>query len=484
MKKVLLAGVAALLTAAPASAQTTNLRVILLNDVDRKDAFPGIAAAVAEARAGAENSLLLHAGDVISPSVLSSLDKGAHIIDLMNNLGIDAFTPGNHEFDFGPAVLEERMAEATFPIVSSNIRNGAGELPGFAQEHMIVDLGSVQVGIYGLTSDDTYEKSSPGDWTFEDTIATGQAMRAKLVEAGADLVIALAHTSFSEDLALAGNGAADIIATGDDHDLFLHYNGKRVIMEGNSQGANIPVVDLAMEWDDDDLEWEPSFSVMQPDGEDAAMAAMVADYEKVLDDALSEEIATLGADVDTRRASVRTMETNFGNAATDAMMMVTGADIGMTNGGGIRGDKVYDSGSVMTARDVFAELPFGNKTVVLSMSGADVVAALENAVSKIEDTSGRFMQVSGNMAVVYDRNAAAGSRVVSAMINGSAIDAGATYTVATNDFLARGGDGYSMFASAEVVLTADASQLMASHVVDYIRANGISSGPEGRITFQ
>lgn len=342
----------------------------------------------------------------------------------------------------------------------------------------------MQVGIYGLTSDDTLEKSSPGDWTFEDTIATGQAMRAKLSDAGADLVIALAHTSFSEDLALAGNGAADIIASGDDHDLFLHYNGKRVIMEGNAQGENIPVVDLAMEWDDDDLEWEPSFSVMQPSGEDADMAAKVADYEQALDEALSEEIAVLGADVDTRRASVRTMETNFGNAATDAMMMVTGADIGMTNGGGIRGDKVYDAGSVMTARDVFAELPFGNKTVVLAMSGADVMAALENAVSKIEDTSGRFMQVSGNMAVVYDRNAAAGSRVVSALINGSAIDAGATYTVATNDFLARGGDGYSMFAGADVVLSADASQLMASHVVDYIRENGISEGPQGRISFQ
>lgn len=484
IRNVILAGVGMLLTTATATAETTNLRIILLNDVDRKDAFPGIAAAVAEARSGADNSLLLHAGDVISPSVLSSLDKGAHIIDLMNNLGIDAFTPGNHEFDFGPDVLETRMAEATFPIVSSNIRNGAGELPGFAAETMIVDLGSVQVGIYGLTSDDTYEKSSPGDWTFEDTIATGQAMRAKLVESGADLVIALAHTSFSEDLALAGNGAADIIATGDDHDLFLHYNGKRVIMEGNSQGVNIPVLDLAMEWEDDDLEWEPSFTVMQPSGEDADMAAMVAAYEQQLDDALSEEIATISVDVDTLRASVRTMETNFGNAASDAMMMVTGADIGMTNGGGIRGNKVYDAGSIMTARDVFAELPFGNKTVVLGMSGADVMMALENAVSKIEDTSGRFMQVSGNMAVVYDRNASVGSRVVSAMINGAPIDPAATYSVATNDFVARGGDGYSTFATAEVLLSADASQLMASHVVDHIRSNGFGASSEGRITFQ
>ena len=484
MKRLILASAAALLTAATASAQTTNLRVILLNDVDRKDAFPGIAAAVGDARAGVENSLLLHAGDVISPSVLSSLDKGAHIIDLMNNLGIDAFTPGNHEFDFGPEVLEERMAEATFPIVSSNIRNGAGEQPGFAADHIIVDLGDVQVGIYGLTSDDTYEKSSPGNWTFEDTIETGQMMRAKLTDAGADFVIALAHTSFSEDLALAGNGAADLIATGDDHDLFLHYNGKRVIMEGNSQGVNIPVVDLEMTWDDDDLEWEPTFHVLQPNGSDADFEAMVAKYEAQLDEALSEEIATLSVNVDTRRASVRTMETNFGNAAADAMMMVTGADVGMTNGGGIRGDKVYDAGSVMTARDVFAELPFGNKTVVLSMSGADLMAALENAVSKIEDTSGRFMQVSKNMAVVYDRNAASGSRVVSATVNGAAIDAGATYTVATNDFLARGGDGYATFATAGVVLSADASQLMASHVVDFIRANGISNEGEGRITFQ
>ena len=199
---------------------------------------------------------------------------------------------------------------------------------------------------------------------------------------------------------------------------------------------------------------------------------------------LSEEIATIGVDVDTRRASVRAMETNFGNAATDAMMTVTGADIGMTNGGGIRGNKVYPAGSVMTARDVFAELPFGNKTVVLAMSGEDVMVAFENAVSKIEDTSGRFMQISGNVAVVYDRDAAVGSRVVSAMIDGSAIDAGATYTVATNDFVARGGDGYTMFASAEVVLSADASQLMASHVADYIRDNGINAGAEGRITFQ
>ena len=125
------------------------------------------------------------------------------------------------------------------------------------------------------------------------------------------------------------------------------------------------------------------------------------------------------------------------------MRAATGADLALTNGGGIRANKIYAPGTTLTRRDILSELPFGNKTVVLEMAGRDIVAALENGLGKIEDGAGRFPHVSG-LSVSYDPSRPAGERVLAVTRGGAPLDLDATFTLATNDYMAGGGDGYDV----------------------------------------
>ena len=144
----------------------------------------------------------------------------------------------------------------------------------------------------------------------------------------------------------------------------------------------------------------------------------------------------------------------------------------------------YDAGTVLTRKDVLTELPFGNVTVVTEVTGQQVLDALENGFSQVEDGAGRFPQVSG-MTVVADLKQPAGSRVVSATVGGAPLDPAAKYKVATNDFMLNGGDGYTALAGGKVLIGARGGDLMANDVIDYIVAAGkVDAKVEGRITFK
>ncbi len=172
----------------------------------------------------------------------------------------------------------------------------------------------------------------------------------------------------------------------------------------------------------------------------------------------------------------------MGNLIADAMREGVGADIAITNGGGIRGDRTYDAGTVLTRKDVLTELPFGNVTVLLELSGADVLAALENGVSQVEKKAGRFPQVSG-LTFSYKPSADVGARIDAVKIGDKPLDPAATYTVATNDYMANGGDGYAALKKGKVLIDASGGTYMATMVMDYIAANApVSPKVEGRIT--
>ena len=186
-------------------------------------------------------------------------------------------------------------------------------------------------------------------------------------------------------------------------------------------------------------------------------------------------------EIDSRRAMVRRRETAIGNLVADAMRLAVGTDVGLTNGGGIRANKVYPPGTRLRRRDILSELPFGNKTVLLELTGTELRAALENGFSGIEKTAGRFPQVSG-LKVVYDPRRPPGARVMEVHHDGVALDPDGKYTLVTNDFMARGGDGYRMFTDKKPLIEARAGTLMASHVIDYITARGtIAPRPQGRL---
>ncbi|MHA1190072.1 MAG: bifunctional metallophosphatase/5'-nucleotidase [Alphaproteobacteria bacterium] len=476
-----------------AMAETVNVTFLLVNDIykmsgdKQRGGFGRLAAVVKAERAKGGNLIYAHAGDTISPSLMSGFDQGAHIITLTNLAPPDIFVPGNHEFDFGEDVFRKRMAEANFPILAANLRDSSGAPLAGISDTIMMEFGPAKVGIVGLTADNSPFMSSPGSLKFAATVDTGIAQAKALREAGADLVVAVAHANRGQDRALFDSHVFDIILTGDNHDLMLFFDGRTAMVESKEEAEFVTAVDVAIDVTEGDrgrrVRWWPNFRIIDTATVDAdpEVAAAVAGFEAELSNELDVVIGKSTTPLDSRKASVRSQETAIGNLIADAMRDAVGADIGLTNGGGIRGNTEYPAGSEISRRTVLTELPFGNTTLKLEVTGADILAALENGFSQVEDSAGRFPQISG-MVVEVDLSQPAGSRVKSAKVGGSALDAGRTYTVATNDYMARGGDGYSVFAGAKRVLGELDAKLMANDVMVYVRRMGdVAPTVEGRI---
>lgn len=479
-----------------AKAEPFRLKILQVNDWDRfeesrgRGGFARVAALLKAEGAEREDVLVVHAGDAISPSLLSGFDKGAHIVDLLNKLPLDLFTPGNHEFDFGKEVAKQRFAEARFPILSANITEpDGGAFAGLAASR-IVEVGGFKLGFFGMTTPQTKEISSPGDLVFRSPLEVAPEMAKKLRAEGADLVVAVTHTGFEEDLALYRQAAVDLILTGHDHDLRIMYNGRVAMVESASQGEVVTAIELALdrakEGDRTRVVWTPSFRTLDtatyaPDPE---MKAVTDRLEVKLASELDVVIGRTATALDSRRAIVRGEEAAIANMIADAMRLAVDAEIAITNGGGIRGDKQYPAGQTLTRRDLLTELPFGNKTVKLALKGSDILEALENGFSQVEQGAGRFPQVSG-MRVTVDLTRPAGQRVLEVSVGGAPLDRDRVYTVATNDFLARGGDGYAVFARAKPLIDPAAALLMASQVIDYVATREeVAPTVDGRIVIR
>ena len=215
---------------------------------------------------------------------------------------------------------------------------------------------------------------------------------------------------------------------------------------------------------------------------DPEVAALIQAHAERLDAELAVTIGTTETALDSRRGAVRAMETTMGNLIADAMRTAVGADIAITNGGGIRGDRIYEPGTVLTRRDILAELPFGNVTVLIELTGAQVLAALENGVSQVENGAGRFPQVSG-LAFTFDPALPPGGRIVDVTVGGAPLDPETVYRVATNDYMHGGGDGYEVLAGAPTIIAAIDGMLLASTVIDHITVQGtVAPAVDGRIT--
>jgi 5'-nucleotidase/UDP-sugar diphosphatase len=477
--------------APPALARTVTLTFVQTNDIDRmedKDGRGGFArlAAVVKAERAAGPTFFIHSGDTISPSLLSGIDRGAHVIDILNRMGVDVMTPGNHEFDFGPEIFRQRIGEAKFPVVTSNIREKDGRQPANTADERIVEVDGLTVGFYGLTTEDTRVSSSPGDMIIRASLDNAKRKAAELRGKGADIVVAVVHTPLMVDMLMVRAGVADLIFSGHDEHLLAFYDGKTVLTESESQANYAVVTRVTIDVPEKDgaaLTWRPDFTIVDtanvtPDPE---IAAIVAGYEDKLSGELKTVIGTTATALDSRRATVRGEEAAIGNLIADAMRAAVGADIAITNGGGIRGDREYPAGSPLARGDILAELPFGNRTVKLELTGADIAKALENGLSQMNQLSGRFPQVSG-MTVTADMTEPPGSRVVSVTIAGAPLDPARNYTLATNDYMARGGDGYTVFTGARQLINPADAQLLAGQVADAIaKAGTVSPKVEGRM---
>lgn len=458
-----------------------------MNEENGRGGMARVAAVVKAEKARAPHVLVAHAGDTFSPSLMSGFDKGAHMVDLLNMMPIDVFVPGNHEFDFGPDVFLERLREARFPVYAANLREADDSPIAGVIDARIHTYGEVRIGVIGLTAEDSHKKSLPGRLKIASMVDTAIAQAAKLRREGADLIVLVSHSNRDIDDALVDSGAADVILSGDDHDLYLRFNGRVAIIEAAMDGLVVGVVDLSVRIDTvagkRKVSWWPRFRIIDTADvtPDPAVAARVAVYESRLSKSLDNTIGRTTTELDSRNSAVRGGEAAIGNLFTDALRAATGADVALLNGGGFRGNHVYPEGSAITERLILSELPFLNRALVLEVSGKALRAAIEAGLAGAENEVGRFPQVSG-MTIRADLTRPDGSRVVSLLVGGVPVDPDKLYRLATNDFLARGGDGYVALVGARMIVGPNDALLVSRHVVDHIRKLGtVSAKLEGRV---
>ena len=204
-------------------------------DGGKRGGFARLAAVIKaeRAKAASEGShvIVAHGGDTLSPSVMSGLDRGAHIVALTNMIGLDIFVPGNHEFDFGKAVFIERMGEAKFPLYAANLRDASGAmLPAF-KDRAILDFNGVRIGLTGLGYEQSPRVSSPEDLRFASTIDTTKQQAAALRADGADFVCAVLHCNRGDAIKLQYDRPAELLLTGHTHDLFVNFDDACAVVE-------------------------------------------------------------------------------------------------------------------------------------------------------------------------------------------------------------------------------------------------------------
>jgi 5'-nucleotidase len=432
------------------------------------------------------NTLFLMSGDTISPSVESITYKGAQMIDAWNAVGLDYATFGNHEFDFGPDILKERVKESKFAWLAANvIEKQTGKPFGGVAPYVIREFGGVKVGIFGLVLPETKSTSRPGaDIEFLNPCDTAKQMVSEIRANGAKVIVALTHLSMREDKEVARCSDVDVIIGGHEHTLLESSAGGAPIFKMTADARELGRIDLNISQSTGELtsiDWKV-IPVTSETKEDSQFASVNRKYAGLLTE-LARPVGRTSIALDGRSAENRTRETNLGNFIADSFRRVSAADVALVNGGSIRVDEVIRAGR-LTIRDVLSILPFKNKLIKIEVTGAMLREALEHGVSRVAAGAepGGFPQVSG-IQFSYDATRRPGERILDLKINGLPVSASRKYSLTTSTFVALdGGDGYEMFKGAPVLTSPDRMPL-DSDALRRALANGRAIAPkiEGRI---
>ena len=366
------------------ASDVTTITFLHTNDVYEIDSEEGKGGGMAELmtvlkseRAKSPNSVTTFGGDLISPSVMSSITQGSQMIDFYNRLGTDVAVLGNHEFDFGPDVALQRIEESEFPWLGTNVIDTGGKPALGIEANHVIELAGYKLGFFGVLAPETDDLSSPGDdIEITSPIEAAEAAVADLRQQGADLVVALTHDDLADDRRLVREvDGIDLVLGGHDHDPISIVDGGTLIAKAGYDAHYLLAIDLHVARLDDDgeesVEVLPSWRFISTAGvaPDPEIKTLVDTYNADLDEDLNVPVGTTTVALDSRRSTVRTEESNMGNLIADAARETLGADVAMTNGGGIRGDRTYDAGTVLTRKDILSELPFGNTAVLIELSG-------------------------------------------------------------------------------------------------------------------
>jgi len=401
-----------------------------------------LAGAVDRAR-GKSPSLLLAAGDMIQGNAWANLFQGKSTIEVMNAMKFDAMVVGNHEFDFGPKVLKERMAQARFPLLGANVKGFPALKP-----YIMKNLQGVRIAIIGVVTPETPVVTHPRNVAGLTFSTPESAVRKYLQElkGRADIIVVLSHCGFQADKELAARvPGIDVIVGGHSHTKILQPElvGQTIIVQAWEHAKALGVLNLRVK-DGKVIGFDGALEEISPatGAANGQVQDIVARYERQSGSLLHRAIGETQVGLDGEH--VRAAETNLGDFVADVMRQTTGAEVAIINGGSIRTSIAQGK---IEVQDIYAVLPFDNYLVAISLTGAQLKAALEHGVSRLEEPSGSFPQVSG-LTFTYSRRAPAGSRVKDVTVGGRPLDPQKGYLVATVDFLAAGGDGYTVFGEA------------------------------------
>lgn len=460
----------------------------------------------AENKTNQEPLLLLDAGDIFQGTLYFNQYLGQADLDFYNALAYDAGTIGNHEFDRGQQVLADFIAKAKFPIISANI-DIAPESPlyGKVRPWHVLDVKGEKIGVFGLTTPDTAILSSVGDGVkFTDPIAAARTSVIALKQQGINKIIALTHIGFDYDVLLAQKVPdIDIIIGAHSHTPvgnIPNANHPYPLVEKN--GTKEPVL-VVTDWEwgkylgDLSVSFDRTGKLIAWAGKPHALDASVKSNQEFVDklkvyaapiEALCQKIIGKSLVVlDGDRVKLRTSETNLGNLIANAMLAKTKGDrvqVALINAGAIRNG--FPLGEI-TMGNVLEALPFGNSIAQIDLTGNQLKASLEHGVSLAEQEEGRFPQVAG-IRFVWDAKLPVGKRVTKVEIkdesgNFQLLNPEATYRMATNNFLASGGDGYRVFAEGQNLL--ETGYLLSDAIAEYITASSpLQIKAENRIVRQ
>jgi 2',3'-cyclic-nucleotide 2'-phosphodiesterase (5'-nucleotidase family) len=447
--------------------------------------FERVATIVSQIEAANPNTLVLDAGDAFHGQTIATLNEGESIVKIFNEIGYDVMTPGNHDFNYGKERLLELDEMAEFPILAANVYydDYSEFLPGFT----VKEIDGVKVGIFGIATPETVYKSHPANTEgleFFDPVIASKLMVAKL-EDDVDVIVGLVHLGLDESsihtsrLVAENVEGIDLIVDGHSHTELPEglMVGNTLIAQAGGYDNNVGIVDLVVK---NGMVTSKSARLINKEEAaelepDPAITAIIAEVKEANDLITEEFVSENSIELVGEREFVRAGETNLGNLITDSMVEFTGADVALTNGGGIRASIPADD---ITVGDVITVLPFGNYVVTIDVTGAEIVEALEHGLSAYPETLGAFPHIAG-MNVVFDPSQEVGSRVVEVTVGEEELDMEATYSLATNDFLAAGGDDYTMFGDNEITALYPG---LDEILIEYFKEYGTEGSPvEGRI---
>ncbi|MBD0378763.1 bifunctional metallophosphatase/5'-nucleotidase [Paenibacillus sedimenti] len=454
------------------------------NKSNKEFGYAKMATLIKQWRSENPNFLLMDAGDTFQGTVFVNQFKGESIVPILNYLDYNTMAAGNHEFDFGYQQLLKLRDMLEYPVINANVfkQDGTELLPPV----YYAEIGGKKFAFLGFVTEETPILTHPDNvkgLTFKSPVEVAKQLVPELKKK-ADHVVVVSHVGIETDREIAKNvPGIDLIIGGHSHSPLRtpeQVNGTYIVQDWE-YGKSLGRADLyylgneLVNFSGGLLEYDEKVQ------EDPEIAKMVKSIVADIDKALNVVIAKTDVDLDGDRNFVRKRETNLGNFITDTMIerskKIDGyaADVALTNGGGIRTQ--VKKGDI-TKKALYDVLPFPNTVVILEVKGSELKAALENGVSQVESGGGRFPQISG-MSFSYNPTKPAGQRVVEVKVGGKVLDSDQTYRLATNDFVAAGGDGYAMFKDKKALNTGITLYELIEEAL--IARKSINPTTEGRI---